>query len=488
VAASGTKQTGILIVGNILQRTFSFFLTVILARMLTRSDYGHYQQCMLIGTIVYGLFGIGNITSAILYFTPLSKDREERAGYVSTVILSLLLLGIVSGVAVGLFRESIVGFAKESTGLVEILPYYAGYMFLWIAGDYVQTSFIIREKFTQNVLLSIPDGLLMIASIAVPIYITGSLKHGFIGLISFSVLKYLFYFLNYYRDAGCFRPSLPLARKVFYFTWPLSVSGIVDMLNNAIGKMLICRNFTAADFATFSVGTIYFPLWQIVVKSVNNILRMKFPSMLKEGRVNEVASLWNNAVRKQALIMAPIYIFLLVFSRDFILLFFGDGYADSINLFRLTFVDKPLHLYSSSVLIISGGRNRFLIAISTIGLVFYSSCCFLLIGKIGLYAPIVSYAISQYVQEVVLNWYVIRHMKIPIFDRTTWWNLFVPMVLAGSVALFVHFALDGLGYGLVSFLIKGAAYVLILSALLLVTGVIRADEKKAAINFLLRRG
>lgn len=247
-------------------------------------------------------------------------------------------------------------------------------------------------------------------------------------------------------------------------------------MNNTIGKVLISRGFNAANFAIFSVGTIYFPFWQIVVKSVNTVLRMSLPALIKEGRRDEVVNLWNSAVRKQSLIMVPIYMFLLVFSRDFILLTFGDKYSDAVNLFQLTFLDKPLQLYSSSILIISGEKNRFLVSVSIIGLVINVLACFYFIKLFGLYGPVLAGALSIYAQELSINYYVIRRMKIGIFNRTTWFNLLTPILASGVSAFAVYSLFLSSPVIWSGFILKGVVYLVMTSAILVGTGLIRKDE------------
>jgi O-antigen/teichoic acid export membrane protein len=483
MSASLSKKAGIIIAGSLLQRIFSFLLMLVLARLLTKSEYGTFQQCMLVGTIIYGLIGVGNISSAILYFQPISTSRKEGFGYISTVITSLFLSGFLFATALVFLAPEVGGFMKGNVQLQEMLPFYAAYMFFWIAGDYVQSSFFVRDRVFKSVLLSVPDGLIGLASLAVPVYITGSLKAGLVGLMIFGMIKYLFYSLDYFNDVRIFNPSWECGKKVFEFTWPLSLSGIFDMMNNTIGKVLISRGFNAANFAIFSVGTIYFPFWQIVVKSVNTVLRMSLPTLIKEGRREEVVNLWNSAVRKQSLIMVPIYMFLLVFSLDFILLAFGDKYSDAVNVFRLTFLDKPLQLYSSSILIISGDKNKFLVSVSIIGLIINVLACFYFIGAFGLYGPVLAGALSMFAQEISINYYVVRRMKIGIFNRTTWFNLLTPILASGVSAFVVFLMFLSTPVRLDVFILKGVVYLAITSAVLVVTGLVRKDEVSALLSY-----
>ncbi|HEY7512958.1 MAG TPA: hypothetical protein VIC87_00690, partial [Vicinamibacteria bacterium] len=95
-----SERAGWLIASNAFKYAVGIGLQIALVRILTRTDYGSYQQLLLVGSITVGLMSLG-LPGSVYYF--FHRVPPERGGVlVGQTILLMTASGGIAAAAVWL--------------------------------------------------------------------------------------------------------------------------------------------------------------------------------------------------------------------------------------------------------------------------------------------------------------------------------------------------------------------------------------------------
>src|SRR5689334_16079259 len=94
-------QASPLVAGRVLAALLTFSVPLVLARHLSREEYGIYKQFFLV-VVTITLSGQIGLTQSLYYFLPRLRDRAERGAYVVQAVLGLTVVGTACGLVVAL--------------------------------------------------------------------------------------------------------------------------------------------------------------------------------------------------------------------------------------------------------------------------------------------------------------------------------------------------------------------------------------------------
>jgi O-antigen/teichoic acid export membrane protein len=84
---SRSKNSVILSIGRVVALSLNLLTTLLLARLLTVSEYGYYQQVWLVYLVVSPVFSAG-LPASILYFFPnLSPENQKTIVFQTATLL-----------------------------------------------------------------------------------------------------------------------------------------------------------------------------------------------------------------------------------------------------------------------------------------------------------------------------------------------------------------------------------------------------------------
>ncbi|MBI3563135.1 MAG: oligosaccharide flippase family protein [Gammaproteobacteria bacterium] len=409
--ANLTTRTLFLSVGSILQKASGILLIFFLVRLLDKQTYGSYQQVFYIGGIVYGLF-VSGISSSLYYFIPRLKHTTERTQFVRQTILLTLSLGILSGIFLWACSFYISKYL-HNLALITYLKYYSVYIVFWIGSDYFINFLNTYNRYFQSMLFAMVESAVNMLAILLPIYMFNDLSYSFIVLMMVGICRYIVYLIYSLMILGVsYRRLFINSREQIKYSFPLMLSGWADLLGNYIDKVVVSVYYSPVVLAIYAIGTIRIPIWDILVKPVNIVLRVKFAELIEKQDLVKVQKIWREAIRKQAIIILPVVFGLWIIAPPLFSLFFTAEYRDSADIFRIYLLDKPIMVISFSVFPLSMGRSDFLFKGSTIFALSNIVLVFLLLKPLGIYGPISAVVISQYIQAVFYVFMISKYLQI----------------------------------------------------------------------------
>jgi len=479
--ASLTGKALALSIGSVLQKSSTFIVIILLVRLLDKEMYGTYQQVLYVAGIVYGLFASG-LAASVYYFVPRLSDAQ-RGRFALQTVLIMATLGAAAAVAVFGFGAQIAQLIKNPA-LEPALGYYAAYIFFWIASDFFLPLLNASGRYVSSMLFAVTESITNAIFLVVPLFHGIDLPHAFLLLAGAAGLRYAIYLAVTVRLSGIRRVAgcLDTVGEQFRYSMPLTVSGWTDLIGGYLDKVVVSLVYSPAIVAIYAIGTIKIPLWEIVSKPINIVLRVKFAELISTGRAAEITPIWNEAVRKQSIVILPV-VFLLGATADHLIpLLFTNAYAESISVFRISLLDKPLMIMSFSVLPLSMGRPDFLMKGSILFVIANIVFMTILAPTLGLYGLVSALVAAQYVHYAFYVYMIKRHLQIPpgaLFPIP----VLLRIVASNGVAAMAAYVLGLMLQSHVAAIAAGTvAYGLICYALLRAFGVLRPEDVRLVLR------
>jgi O-antigen/teichoic acid export membrane protein len=443
---------------NAFKYAVGFGLQVVLVRLLSRQDYGSYQQLLLLGAIAVGVMPLG-LPGSVYYFTHRVGPQRQRL-LVGQTLLTLFGTGLLSAVALRLAAPWIAR-AMNNPALAELIPLYSPYVLFYVASEAVVHILISQDSYRRAVLLEAVEAVLRAAILLVPLFLTGSVRILVLSVSTYALLRFVGFGL-----AVKPRPALPgsaawgptfLGEQLAYGI-PLALSMLVSLLGNLLDKAIIALSFGPEQYAIYSVGAIELPLDVIFQASVANVLRATLPALARDGKLDEIARVLGAAVRKLALIVLPAFVFMMAFSHDFVVLVFTPKYVESVQVFRLYLLLVPLHSLVLSPVPQAFGLTRINLYISLSGVLVKAGLSYALVKTVGYYGPAAATVAANYFSAAVYFVVIVRLLRRSPAAIFPWSAMVKILLLAVAVALPVHALTAWLHWGLAGFLLGAALF------------------------------
>ena len=477
-----SHKAGFLIGANLIKYAVGFTLPMLMVRLLSKGDYGTYQQLLLVNSMALGLLTLG-LPSSIYYF----YNRVAATRRSALVVQTLAMLGVAGLVAfVGIaFVSPLIAARTSNPALVGLLPLYALAIGLMLAGEHFTSFMVAQDRYASAVGFETFETVVRVLTLMVPI----TLGFGMRGLVIAAVLYALGRLIVrtlWLTHTGPQRVHLRGARLDTFFgdqlgyAIPLWVTSIVGVVGGMLDRAIVAGAFTPVDFAVYSVGAFAVPLDVIFQASVADVLRASLPPLIQRDDLREVARLLREAVRKLALIMLPSFVFLFGFAQEFVTLLFTNQYADSVRVFRIYTFGIPLFMFVLSLVPQVFGRTRINLNIVIVVTAFHIALSFALLKVIGFYGPAVSGVLTSYVSTAIYLRVATRLTKSPLSGLLPLAEIARTLACAGLAFALAWLLGEVSSRKLVNLLVHAGAFSLVFFAAGFAAGLFTAQDKRMA--------
>ncbi|HEX5461291.1 MAG TPA: oligosaccharide flippase family protein [Steroidobacteraceae bacterium] len=428
--ASLSDKAVVLIIGNVFKYAVGFVLPMVLVRFLSQYDYGTYQQLSLVATFCTNLMVLGLPTSVYYFYHHRSDRPAGRATLIAQTAVMLLAAGAVTALVVAL-ASPVMSAKMNDPALAQLLPPYALYIGMYIAGEHFTHVLISQNRYVPAMSVELGETVFRVAALVILLSLGYGLRAIVIMFVVYAALRLVgrTFWLTRGKDSmlsASRREWFP--REQFAYSLPLCAMMGVGVLGGMLDRAIVAVVFTPAMYAIYSVGALEIPLDSVFQASVLNVLRASLPSLVSEGRMDEVVRIWRDSVRKLALIVVPCFVFLQFFARRFIIILFTARYEPSVHVFRIYLLLLPLHALVLSVVPQVFGRTRLNFYAAASGVASNVILSFILLRIMGILGPATALVCSSYVTSAV---YFIVTMRLLHAGPTR----LLPMSALGRTAL-----------------------------------------------------
>ncbi len=476
-----TTRAAWLILGKTLAFVFAFALPLLLVRRLSQFEFGLYKQVFLFVTTMTMLLPLGFHMSAY-YFLP----REPAWG--RQIVLNILLfeaaVTTVACVIIVLWPSLLATlFKSDEMGrlgplialavLTFVISALLDHMALALGESKLATAFVVTSQLLRTLLLlgaAIVFGT--VKSLVYASIIFGTLQ----SLVLFFYLRSRFF--DFWRSF-----DWAIMRQQLAYALPLGLAAELWMLQTTLDNFFVSYVFGPAAYAIYAIGCFQLPLVVILTESLGLTTIPRVSQLQKEGRTREIVELLARMMRKQAAIFLPLFLFLLVVGREFIVLLFTRQYLASWPIFAINLALVPLAIITSATdpVMRAYSEHRYFLLKLRIGIV--ALLALALWYGTGRYGLIGAISIMAIVNVIQAGFVVVKTARILPVGRGDWSLLkdIGKIALASIAAAIVTFGMRSVLLGtrpLIILALCGTVFGLVYFVMLLIMRTATTEERE----------
>lgn len=430
--SSLSDRAAIIIVGDLINSVLSTIGALILIRVLSKTTYGTYSQAFLLFNTFSSLFLIG-LPASLYYFVPL-YSRERRKALIIQTYIMVLLAGLILG-GLLIFGRGLISSLFGNINLNPILIPFSFYVFLSLPVGLFRPILI---SLNQHQAIAI-GGILSDMIVQITLVVTGLLNFDLdrmfqaIAIAAAVRLVAMIGYIFWIQRGSRIEWDKKILKEQVDYSSPLAIANFIGLLSSRIDSFVISMNYPPEMFATYNVGAREIPLVGSITYSIGQVILPHLVAHFKEGRKKEFVGLWHEATRKIALIMLPIFIFLLLYAQPFIILLFSASYSDSVVPFIIFLFLLPLRVTSYGNIIRAMGMTKPLLIGTLMTGAFTIGFNFLFIEIFGFIGPAIVSVLVTYLQTFYYLWLAKNNLSIS-FSRIMPWGKLIKIIGIASIA------------------------------------------------------
>ncbi len=358
--SSNTMQALWVGLGSFSTFVISILTAAILSRYLSKTEYGTYKQVIYVYNTLLIVFTAG-LPRVFAYFLPRYKLSHGKE-IVFKISKVLLLTGLAFSLVL-FFCSGILADILKNPELSVGLKYFSPVPLLLLPTLGIEGIFSTYKKTKYIALYNILTRALMLIFIVLPVilfsqdYLTAI--YGWI-LSSFFILIIAYFFKGIpFRSVKQEKSSLGL-KEILRYSLPLVSASIAGIIFRAANQYYISRFYGPEVFAEFSNGFIEIPFVRMITGATSAVLMPQFSKVVHEkSDVSQITNLWRNALKKSAILIYPIVIYFMFYSKEVVTLVYSEAYAISSMYFSTAMILNFFNIIIFAPLLLSLGEAKF---------------------------------------------------------------------------------------------------------------------------------
>ncbi len=435
----------------------TFIVSIVLARILTPSDYGTIALVTVFTTILQVFIDSGLSTALIQ-----KKDADDLD--FSSVFYFNFVICIILYLIMFVSAPFIADFYKDFS-LVSIVRVIS--LTLIISGvKGVQQSYVSRHMLFKRFFFSTLGGTIFSAVLGIIMAYAGFGVWAIVfqQLSNNAIDTLILWITVKWRPIKKF--SWSRLKNLLSFGWKMLASSLLDTVYNNLRNMIIGKLYTSADLAFYNQGD-KFP--KLIVTNINtSIDSVLLPTMSNEQDNHvRVKDMTRRAIKISTYIMAPLMIGLAFCAKPIVQIVLTDKWLPCVpylQIFCISYLFWPIHTANLNA-IKAMGRSDLFLKLEVIKK-FMGMILLLITMNISVMAMAYSLLISGLISQVINSWpnrYLLKYSYIDqIKDILP--NIVMALIMGGFVYFISYLNLPIL-VSLVVQILSGGIIYLILSIL-----------------------
>lgn len=331
----------------------TLFVSIILARLLSPSDYGAIALVTVFITIA-NVFVVNGFGTALI-----QKKNADNLDF-SSVFYANVLFSLVLYALLFVLSPYVASFYK-----MDILSPVMRVLSIRIpiaAVNSVQQAYVSRNMMFKKFFFSTLFGTLLSGIVGCLMAFKGFGIWALVGqyLTNTTVDTMVLWFTVRWRPELKF--SLSRVKILLSYGWKLLLSGLLDTGYQQLRSLIIGKKYTSSDLAYYNQGQKY-P--ELVVVNINaSISSVLFPAISRsQDDINKVKSMTRRAINVSSFIMWPLMIGLMIIASPLISLMLTDKWLECVPYLQIacfTYGFWPIHTANLEALKAIGRSDLFL--------------------------------------------------------------------------------------------------------------------------------
>lgn len=356
---SNTKQAFWIGLGSLMSFLVGIISSMILSRVLSKSDYGTYRQVIFVYNTLLAVFSLG-LPKAYSYFLP--KYEKIYARDIIKKITSLFFfLGAVFSLVL-LCGASVIASILGNPELSLAIKVFSPTPFFLLPTLGIEGIFATyRKSHYVTLYIALTRTITVLATVLPVLLFNGTYIHALIGFDIASLFAFFIaLFLKEFPVRGYKHVRSTLSyRSIISFSLPLMYASIWGLVLGSAAQFFISRYYGNDIFAEFSNGFIELPITAMVVASIATVLLPRFSEKdTGDGMNDDVLALWRNSLIKSSKIIFPVLVFSSFFSFLIMECLYGRIYRSSGAYFLIKNISGLCYIVPFAPILLSIGKSK----------------------------------------------------------------------------------------------------------------------------------
>lgn len=468
-----TQNAGIVGISKFVTILGLLAASMILTRLLSRSEYGNYEQVWLVYNSFLPLAGFG-LSSSVYFFSA----RDDKKIVYSSAIAASTIIGVLAGIILAVFAPLIATWFGTAS-LTVYIRIFAVYTVLASPSLMFESVFVTERKIGLLLAGNIILAFLFASSIFAAALFFHSLTIVFISIACIGAVKSLYlilYMVRSRRFAG--RDLSPVMKAQLLYALPIIVSSIAGTISKQVDRYLVSILLTPEKFAIYAIGSKELPMIAVITGSASAILFPVFSELGTTGGRGKFIEIWRNSISKTGFFLLPLMVFLLFAAGDFMGFFFGQKYVVSAGIFRIFLLLLPLRLAFYSQALFSLGKQKLYMYTSVAEMCLSGLASYFLLRSFGLEGAAIGKVLVTYVEVFVLVGVLTFLLKSNIAEMFPWRKIFKLLLISAVALLPLYFVHGYFGNVYYRFIVECVVYAVVFGGIALLTKSVRVISFK----------
>lgn len=469
----------------------SLVISMILSRYLSVTSYGYYKEILLVYNTLVPILTLG-IPTSINYFVPRSQSKEESKNYVYQSYLILFILGMSLTIFMYFGARFLSINIFHTSALIPLFKIFSPIPVLSMPALFYINLLICENKTLLAAKLSLIFATVRFIFILLVLFIFhAGLFFIILSILLYSIVQFVavtILYINLYGKIK-FIPNSNLLKSQLSYAIPIAATSVVGILTAQTDKLMVSYFFNPAKYAIYANGAIEVPFIGIITGSVNAVILPEFVKNWKAGKIDKMLTLWWNAMRKVGAILIPLMFFLLLYSKELLVLLFSSKYELSASIFSIYLLKLPLRITVFGSILLAMGLSKAVFRYATYTLILNIVLNYLFIKFVGFKGPAIATVVATYfidfIQLVRISKETGRHLS----DIFPYFKLLIILITSGiltSILVVVKPYFDSVSM-LFSFSVSFTLYYILLFFVLLKLNIISREDLRFLKSFSIRR-
>lgn len=333
-------QMAVLFVGRTLALAAAFAMPLVLVRIFSQGEYGLYKQLFLVHDTLASVLTVGLVAS-LYYFVP--SHPADRHAFICNTILVLAVLGALGAGALVAFRRQ-AAWLLNNPQIEPYLPYLAVFTALCLVTSVLEGLMVVAKQARLAALTAVVSEGLRAAMVVAGAIWTQQMQVVVAALLVWAACRVtaLLVYLRWLGVRSRLRPRWEHLGAQLRYSIPFGLALIVRTGADSLHQYLVAHLYGPVLFAIYSVGYLQIPLVAIAFESTTEVVLVRLTELRRDGMLDKGLALVRDAIRKLAVVLLPLYVWLMVNAHEVIVLLFTERFEPSVPLFRVFLATIPL--------------------------------------------------------------------------------------------------------------------------------------------------
>ncbi len=357
---SNTLQAFWVGIGSFSSFAIALLSAAILSRYLNKAEYGTYRQILYVYNSLLVVFTAG-LPRVFSYFLP-----RYGLGQGKEIVFKISKVLFFTGMAFSIFLFSFSGIIAailKNPELAVGLKYFSPVPVLLLPTLGIEGIFSTYRQTYYSALYNVLSRVFMLLFIVVPVmifrksYLTA--VYGWL-VASFIMLIMAYIFKNIpFRNVKLEKSGLGFT-EILKYSLPLVSASIAGIIYRSANQFYISRYYGPEVFAEFSNGFIEIPFVNMITGATATVLMPLFSKIIHEkSDISQLTNMWQSALRKSAVLIYPMVIFFLFYSKEVVSIVYSSSYAVSAKYFSTAMILNFFNIIVFTPLLLSLGESRY---------------------------------------------------------------------------------------------------------------------------------